>query len=228
VLTVNFRGSHGLGRKLELLGRREWGGKMQDDLDDAARWVVEHGLADPKRVAIVGGSFGGFASLEAVLRENHPYACAISMSGTTDLAEFVGQRTNIVPEMAHELFAQIGDPGSNADRALLLQRSPISAAARLTVPLLLTGVEHDPIVPIDGTLAFEQQAEQAGRASLLSLFVYKGTGHVFNNADNERLNWLLAERFLSTCLDGNPGNPAGELKNAQFALRKDGLRLLPW
>jgi len=91
----------------------------------------------------------------------------------------------------------------------------------------LTGVENDPIVPIGGTLAFEKNAEQAGKGSLLSLFVYKGTGHVFNNAENERLNWLLAERFLAGCLDGRVGALDVTLKNAQFAMQKDGLHLLP-
>ena len=227
VMTVNFRGSHGAGHTLEMLGRGEWGGKMQDDLDDAARWAVAHGLADPNKIAIVGGSYGGYASLEAVLRENHPYACAVSMSGMTDLAEFVKQRLRAMPEMEGELVAQIGDPGTKAGQALLLEHSPIGAATRLNVPLLLTGVENDPVVPVGGTLAFEQKAEREGKSSLLSLFVYKGTGHMFNNAGNERFNWLLVERFLAGCLDGNPGDLAEELKDAQFALRKDGLHLLP-
>lgn len=227
VLTVNYRGSHGAGRALEQQGRREWGGKMQDDLDDAARWVVEHGLADPKKIAIMGGSYGGYAALEAVLRENHPYACAFSMSGMTDLAAFVKQKMRAMPDMTDDLIAQIGDPDKPDDRAMLMARSPITAAARLNVPLLLTGVEHDPVVPIDGTLAFGEQAIAAGKSPLLSLFVYKGTGHMFNNAGNERLNWLLAERFLASCLDGNPGRLDADLQNAQFALRKDGLHLLP-
>jgi len=227
VLTVNYRGSHGAGRALEQQGRREWGGKMQDDLDDAARWVVEHGLADPKKIAIMGGGYGGYAALEAVLRDNHPYACAFSMSGMTDLAAFVRQKARAMPEMAGDLAAQIGDPDKDGDNAMLTARSPIAAAARLNVPLLLTGVEHDPVVPLEGTLAFEAQADAAGKTPLLSLFVYKGRGHMFNNPANERLNWLLAERFLGACLDGDPGRLDADLQNAQFALRKDGLHLLP-
>lgn len=227
VLTVNYRGSHGAGRQLEALGRREWGGRMEDDLDDAARWAVEHGFADPKKIAIAGGGYGGYAALEAVLRDNHPYACAVSMSGMTNLAEFVKQKAGDFPEMAGELFGQIGDPDNKADGAMLRARSPIAAVAKLNVPLLLTGVEHDPIVPFDGTLVFEQKAEEAGKASLVSLFAYKGKGHMFNNPINERLNWLLTEHFLSACLEGNPGGLDDELKNAQFAVRKDGLHLLP-
>ncbi|MBV8636099.1 MAG: S9 family peptidase, partial [Burkholderiaceae bacterium] len=227
VLTVNYRGSHGVGRALEALGKREWGGKMQDDLDDAVRWAVEHGLADPQKLAIMGGGYAGYAALEAVLREHHPYACAFSMSAMTDLAEFVRQRTRAIPEMETELIAQIGDLGIKADRAMLSGRSPVEAAARLNVPLLLTGVEHDPVVPLDETLEFVRKAEQAGKQSLLSLFVYQGTGHMFNNAGNEKLNWLLAERFLGNCLDGNPGSLDQQLRSAQFAQRKDGLHLLP-
>jgi dipeptidyl aminopeptidase/acylaminoacyl peptidase len=227
VLTVNFRGSHGAGRVLESLGRREWGGKMQDDLDDVAHWAIEHGLADPKKIAIMGGSYGGYAALEAVLRENHPYACAFSMSGMTDLAEFVKQRARAMPEMEGDLTTQIGDPGNKADRAMLKARSPIEATARLNVPLLLTGVENDPVVPLDGVLDFAQKLDAGGKAGLFSLFVYKGTGHVFNNAVNERLNWLLAERFFATCLDGRPGGLDEDLRVAQFAKHLDGLHLLP-
>ncbi|HEX8955536.1 MAG TPA: alpha/beta fold hydrolase [Burkholderiaceae bacterium] len=227
VLTVNFRGSHGAGRALEALGRREWGGRMQDDLDDAAHWAIGHGLADPKRIAIMGGSYGGYAALEAVLRENHPYACAFSMSGMTDLAEFVKQRVRTMPEMEGDLVAQIGDPNDKADRAVLAARSPMESAAHLNVPLLLTGVEDDPIVPLEGTLDFARKLEQAGKAASFSLFVYKGKGHMFNNAANERLNWLLAERFLGACLDGKPGNLNDDLRDARFAQRLDGLHLLP-
>jgi|GEM_PF-6690936 len=227
VLTVNFRGSHGVGRALEMLGRREWGGKMQDDLDDAAHWAVEHGLADARKIAIMGGSYGGYAALEAVLRDKHPYACAFSMSGMTDLAEFVKQRARAMPEMEADLIAQIGDPGGKDDRAMLAARSPINAAAQLNVPLLLTGVENDPVVPLQGTLDFARKLDEAGKTGTFSLFVYKGTGHMFNNAVNERVNWLLAERFLGTCLDGKPGGLDDDLREAHFARREDGLHLLP-
>jgi dipeptidyl aminopeptidase/acylaminoacyl peptidase len=86
VLRPQYRGSAGLGRKLWLAGDREWGQAMQDDKDDGARWLVEQGIADPKRLAIFGYSYGGFAAVAATVRADSPYRCAIAGAPVSDLA----------------------------------------------------------------------------------------------------------------------------------------------
>lgn len=225
-LTLNFRGSHGLGKHFEALGNREWGAKMQDDVDDVVRWAIDHGLSDSTRIAIIGNAYGGFAALNAVTREGNGYACAASMSGMTDLAAFVAQRTRAMPETETDLHARIGNPDDAGERRAMLANSPISRAITLKAPVLITAVENDPLMPLADALAFENKLEDSGKASLFSLFVYKGTGHVFNNEKNEQTSWRLLGRFLSGCLDGKVSSLQGAVDADDFERKVDGLHLL--
>jgi dipeptidyl aminopeptidase/acylaminoacyl peptidase len=227
VMSVNYRGSHGVGRQLEALGKQEWGLKMQDDLDDLARWSVDNGLSQAGRIAVMGSGYGGFAALNAVMRKGNSYACAVNMSGMTDLGAFVAQRVRAMPEIEEELVARIGDPSRAEVRERMLAHSPIGMVAGLNVPILVTAVERDPYAPLENFLDFESRINAAGKGNLLSFFAFKGTGHVFNSESNEQVAWHLVDRFLSRCMGAGPDSEAVGLGAATFARSNDGLHLLP-
>lgn len=118
VLRPQYRGSQGLGRKLWLSGDAEWGQKMQDDKDDGAAWLVQQGIADPERMAIFGYSYGGFAAAAAVVRENSPYACAISGAPVTDLARLGNNWSeNRLQRIVQGVTVKGMDPMRNTDKA---------------------------------------------------------------------------------------------------------------
>lgn len=118
VLRPQYRGSSGLGRKLWLAGDAEWGQKMQDDKDDGAAWLVKEGIADPKRIAIMGYSYGGFAAAAAVVRPNSPYACAISGAPVTNLARLGNNWSeNRLQRLYQGRTVKGMDPMKNTDKA---------------------------------------------------------------------------------------------------------------
>jgi len=200
---------------------------MQDDLDDLAHWSVDHGLSQASRIAVVGSGYGGFAALNAVMRKPNSYACAVNMSGMTDLPAFIAQRVRAMPEIENELIARIGDPSGAGVRERMLTQSPIGMTGGLAVPILVTAVERDPYAPLENFLDFQHQVDLAGKASLLSFFVLKGTGHVFNSESNEQLAWRMVDRFLSRCMGTEANSEAAGLSAAAFARSSDGSHLLP-
>ena len=118
VLRPQYRGSTDLGRKLWLAGDAQWGEKMQDDKDDGAAWLVKQGIADPKRLAIFGYSYGGFAAAAAVVRPNSPYRCAISGAPVTDLAKIgMSWSDNRLQRILQGRTVKGMDPMQNTDKA---------------------------------------------------------------------------------------------------------------
>ncbi len=140
VLQVNFRGSTGYGEKLLASGLRRWGAEMQDDLTDAVAWAVARGTVDPKRVCIVGASYGGYAALMGVAKTPDQYQCAVSFAGVTDLYEL--GRDNDIYEGGKEVFtAQIGSIDSEQER--LKGSSPRYLAKNIKAPILLVHGTQD-------------------------------------------------------------------------------------
>lgn len=120
VLRPQYRGSTGVGRQLWLAGDNEWGQAMQDDKDDGARWLVEQGIADPDRIAIMGYSYGGFAAMAAAVRENGPYQCAIAGAGVSNLGRLGGNWSGSFLQRIRQGRTLTGmDPSENTDRANL-------------------------------------------------------------------------------------------------------------
>ena len=144
VLQVNYRGSGGYGRRFLEAGRREWGGKMQDDLTDAVHWAIEQGIADPKRVAIYGASYGGYAALAGAAYAPDLYCCAINYVGVSDLA-LLGQRDRGGWPLMNELYY---DQWLPKDPQVLHDRSPVYAVADIKIPTLHAYGENDPRVEI--------------------------------------------------------------------------------
>ncbi|RMF31934.1 MAG: S9 family peptidase [Bacteroidetes bacterium] len=147
VLQMNFRASLGYGRAFWEAGFKEWGRKMQDDITDGVRWLIEQGIADPKRIAIYGGSYGGYATLAGVTFTPELYACAVDYVGVSNLFTFM----NTIPpywkpylEMMHEM---VGHPERDAER--MRAASPVFHIDRIRTPLFVVQGANDPRVNID-------------------------------------------------------------------------------
>ncbi len=143
VLQVNYRGSGGYGDAFLRAGYREWGGKMQDDVTDATKWAIEQGIADAQRICIVGGSYGGYAAMEGVVKEPDLYRCAIASSGIYDLP-MMYSRGPTQQFLFGENFLKmvLGE-----DHEQLVARSPIALLDRLKAQVMLVVGGADPIVP---------------------------------------------------------------------------------
>jgi dipeptidyl aminopeptidase/acylaminoacyl peptidase len=142
-LQVNFRGSGGYGEEFMRAGYQQWGGKMQDDVTDATRWAIAQNIADPKRICIFGGSYGGYAALEGTVREPDLYQCAIGYAGIYDLQAWVG-KTDISKSTSG---ADYIDSHIGTDPAQLWARSPLAHADQIKAKVLLVVGGADERVP---------------------------------------------------------------------------------
>jgi len=197
-LQVNFRGSTGYGKKFLNAGNREWGGKMHDDLVDAVQWVIAQGVADPRRVAIYGGSYGGYAALAGATFTPDLFRCSVAIVGPSNLLTFI----NTIPPywstflaMMHE---RVGHP--EKDRAFLESRSPLFAVDRIKIPLLIAQGANDPRVK----QAESEQIVAALRAKGIDhdYMLFPDEGHGFAKPENRLKFYAAAEKFLAKHLGG--------------------------
>ena len=199
VLQPNFRGSGGYGEAFYQAGVGQVGRAMQDDIDDAMDWAVGEGLADPARVCVVGGSYGGFAALWAVIRNPERYACAASWAGVTDWDRMLSyDRRYLGRKRARDLRARV--EGEEVD---LDAYSPINHAANLSRPVLLAHGTEDQRVPPSQFYSF-QRAAAAAPVRIETLLI-EGEGHSFTKAENEQQWYDALVAFLA---QHNPPDPA--------------------
>ncbi len=144
-LQINYRGSRGYGKDFAKAGDKEWGGKIQNDLVDAAQWAVSIGIADAKRMAIFGTSFGGYSVLAALSSTPDLFACGVDISGPSDLLGWLKARTGAYGGFKSFYYTRVGNPETDAD--LLRAQSPLFAADRIRSPLMIVQGGHDRLVP---------------------------------------------------------------------------------
>lgn len=206
VLSVNFRGSTGFGKRFINAANQEWGGRMQDDLLDAKSWAVRAGISLPDRVAIVGGSYGGYAALAGMALTPGEFACGISVAGPSNLLTLM----STIPEYwvsTRVLYeTRVGDPDTVAGRALLESRSPLNAASRIRGALLIGQGANDPRV----TTAEAEQMVRAMQANgaPVTYVLFPDEGHGFQREENDRAFSAVTEEFLARCLGGR-SQPVG-------------------
>jgi dipeptidyl aminopeptidase/acylaminoacyl peptidase len=155
VLQPNFRGSTGYGSAFLAAGFREWGRKMQDDVTDGTKWLIDQKLADPARICVVGLSYGGYAALMGVIREPTLYRCAASMAGVTDLR-------HLQPASGRSL-AGLAVPQLQGDTSLIDENSPARNADKINVPVLLVHGRRDVNVSIKDSEEMERELRNAGK-----------------------------------------------------------------
>lgn len=207
VLQVNFRGSTGYGKAFLNAGNREWAGKMHQDLLDAVEWVVKQGVADPKKVAIMGGSYGGYATLVGLTFTPEVFACGVDIVGPSNITTLL---KTIPPYWApmKALFAKrVGDP--EKEEAFLKERSPLFKVDAIQRPLLIGQGANDPRVKVAESDQIVDAMRKAGKP--VEYVLYPDEGHGFVRPENRLHFFAVAEQFLAKHLGGR-AEPVGEIK----------------
>jgi dienelactone hydrolase len=195
---VNYRGSTGYGRDFVTAGDREWGGRMLDDVIDAAHHLVGAGYADPRRLAVYGGSFGGYAALCAAAFRPEVFCCAVSFNGASDLRSFITSVPGTWNPTIEELYRRVGHP--EADAEFLWCRSPLSRVDDIRVPLLICQGANDPRVRRDQ--AERMVAALRARDMPHEYLLFADEGHSLAKAGNRLAFHAAVERFLARHLSG--------------------------
>jgi len=193
VLQMNFRGSTGYGRKFWEASFGQWGLAMQDDITDGVQWLVEQGIADPERIGIYGGSYGGYAALAGVAFTPDLYAAAVDYVGVSNLFTFMNTIPPYWKPMLDKMHDMVGDP--ERDRERLAATSPALHADRIKVPLLVAQGAQDPRV----NKAESDQMVEALRARGVEVeyLVKDNEGHGFHNDENKFEFYEAMERFFT-------------------------------
>ncbi|WP_223183025.1 MULTISPECIES: S9 family peptidase [unclassified Streptomyces] len=204
-LQVNFRGSTGYGKEFTRAGDREWGGRMQDDLQDAVRHCVALGHTDPGRVAVYGGSYGGYAALAGAAFTPDAYRCAVAVAAPSSLLTFIESVPATWGPMAAMLRRRVGSP--EAEPEFLRARSPLFAADRIRIPLLVGQGARDPRVRREESEQLVSALRRSGVPHEYLLF--PDEGHGFVRPRNRMAFYAAAERFLAEHLGGRYEETAG-------------------
>jgi dipeptidyl aminopeptidase/acylaminoacyl peptidase len=191
VLQPNYRGSDGFGQKWFMDGRQQWGGVTYTDIQDATKWAVAEGIADPKKICILGTGFGGYEALLSVARTSGVYACAVSINGITDLASYQDQ--GVVTGEKEFRRLQIG-----SEKDALKRDSPTVNAAKIDVPVLLVHGTKDWVVQMDQTKAMEDALDGAGKD--VTVLMIKNAGHELERKSDRVALLTQLETFLKDAL----------------------------
>jgi dipeptidyl aminopeptidase/acylaminoacyl peptidase len=196
VFQPNYRGSRGYGGAFEQAGFAQWGLKMQDDVTDGTLWLIDKKYADPRRICIVGWSYGGYSALMGAIKTPDLYRCAASMAGVTDLRRRL-DRAN------QSRFADLNLPRFDSDPAIIAANSPVLHADQIRIPVLLAHGRRDFTVSVEDSEAMEAALRKAGK-SVRALYFDDDDHYLFREGD--RIDFLKAvDDFLSQNL--GPGVP---------------------
>ena len=192
VFQMNFRGSTGYGRKFLEASYKQWGQAMQDDITDGVNWLIAQGIADEKRVAIYGGSYGGYATLAGLCFTPDLYACGIDYVGVSNLLTFMQTIPPYWRPLLEMMYEQVGDP--EKDLEMLTAYSPALQAHLIKAPLFIAQGANDPRV----NKAESDQMVEALRARGVEVeyMVKDDEGHGFHNQENRFDFYRAMERFL--------------------------------
>ena len=199
VLTVNYRGSWGYGREFMMSGRQLYFTRMQQDVEEAAQWAVDRGFADPKRMAVMGGSFGGFSVLAQLIRKQHDWRCGIDIVGVANWARVI---ENLPPfwRNRHMFHAFYGDPKDPEQRARMLANSPVSHLEKIEAPLLVVHGANDVRVLRQDSDEVVERLRALGRP--VEYLSFPDEGHSVRRWRNRLALWRRVEDSLATCLGG--------------------------
>ncbi len=197
-LQINFRGSTGYGKDFVNAGDREWGGAMHNDLIDAVNWAVQQGIADPKRVAIFGWSYGGYSALVGATFTPDVFCCAVDAIGPSELVTLLETIPPYWAPLKNMMYRRVGDPAKDAE--FLKSRSPLYKADQIKIPMLIAQGANDPRVK-------QAQAEMIVEALRRNevdheYLLFADEGHGFERPENRLKFYAATEKFLATHLGG--------------------------
>ena len=207
VLLVNYRGSTGFGKDFTNAGDGEWAGKMHDDLVDAVNWAVGEGITTADKVAIMGGSYGGYATLAGLTFTPDTFACGVDIVGPSNLETLLATVPPYWAAFYEQLARRMGDPRTEEGRAWLKERSPLTHADKISKPLLIGQGANDPRVK----QAESDQIVDAMKARNIPVtyVLFPDEGHGFARPENNKAFNAITENFLAKCLGGR-AQPIGE------------------
>lgn len=198
VLQVNFRGSTGYGRKFWEASFKQWGKAMQDDITDGVKWLIKEGIADPKRVGIYGGSYGGYATLAGLTFTPDLYAAGVDYVGVANLFTFIKAFPPYWKPYLEMIYEMIGHP--EKDKDLLTAASPVFHSKNIKVPLLIAQGANDPRV---NKAESDQMVEALKARGIEVPYIVKANeGHGFSNEENRFEFYRAMEEFLGKHLGG--------------------------
>jgi dipeptidyl aminopeptidase/acylaminoacyl peptidase len=224
VLQVNYRGSTGFGKKFLESATHEFAGKMHDDLIDGVKWAVDKGIAIPDKVAIMGGSYGGYATLVGMTFTPDTFACGVDIVGPSSLVTLIESFPEYwKPFMEGTWYRRVGNPAKPDERESLLARSPITKIDRIKRPLLIGQGANDPRVT-------QKESDQIVAAMKeknipVTYVLYADEGHGFARPENRISFYAVSEAFLSRCVGGRY-EPLGEFTGAKVTVPQ-GAEIVP-
>lgn len=192
VLQMNFRGSLGFGRKFWECSFKQWGRTMQNDITDGVNWLIEQGIADPKRIAIYGGSYGGYAVLAGLVYTPELYAAGVDYVGVSNLFTFMNSIPSYWKPYLETLYEMVGHP--EKDKKLLEESSPVFHVDKIKAPLFIAQGKMDPRVNINES---DQMVEALKKRGIEVPYMVKDNeGHGFQNQENKFDFYREMEKFL--------------------------------
>ena len=219
VLSVNFRGSTGFGKAFVNAGNLEWGAKMHDDLIDAVDWAVAQGIAQRDKVAIMGGSYGGYATLAGLTFTPQVFACGVDIVGPSNLETLLETIPPYWAPMVKQFHERMGNPNTPEGLQLLKDRSPLHKADRICRPLLIAQGANDPRVKQSES---DQIVEAMEKHRIpVTYVVFPDEGHGFARPENNIAFTAIIEQFLAGVLGGR-AEPLGEEVEKSTARIKTG------
>jgi dipeptidyl aminopeptidase/acylaminoacyl peptidase len=207
VLSVNFRGSTGFGKGFLNAGNKQWGLRMHDDLIDAVNWAVREGIAQDDKVAIMGGSYGGYATLAGLTFTPDTFACGVDIVGPSNLETLISTIPPYWAPMVKIFHERMGDPTTEEGRGILRAASPLYKAERIVKPLLIAQGANDPRVKQAESDQIVGAMKSAGIP--VTYVLYPDEGHGFAKPANNIAFFAIAENFLAECIGGR-AEPLGD------------------
>lgn len=200
VLSVNYRGSTGFGKQFINAADKEWAGKMHDDLLDAVKWAVAEKIADEKQVAIMGGSYGGYATLVGLTFTPETFACGVDIVGPSNLVTLLETIPPYWAPILDMFTTRVGDHRTEDGKKLLTERSPLTHVDKIKRPLLIGQGANDPRVK-------QSESDQIVKAMQeknipVTYVLYPDEGHGFARPPNRMSFFAVSEAFLSQHLGG--------------------------
>jgi dipeptidyl aminopeptidase/acylaminoacyl peptidase len=198
VFQMNFRGSTGYGKEFWMISFKEWGKKMQDDITDGVKWLIEEGIADPERIGIYGGSYGGYATLAGITFTPDLYTCAVDYVGVANLFTFMNSIPPYWEPFREMLYEMVGHP--EKDSAALHETSPVFHVDKIKVPLLIAQGAQDPRVNKNESDQMVAALKEKGID--VPYIVKENEGHGFRNEENRFDFYGAMEQFFFKHLGG--------------------------
>jgi dipeptidyl aminopeptidase/acylaminoacyl peptidase len=220
VLSVNFRSSTGFGKAFTNAGDREWGGKIMEDQIDAVQWAIAQGIADPHKVAVMGGSFGGYSTLAGLTLYPQTFTCGVDLVGPSNLITLLESMPPYWKPMLEMFTTRVGDHRTEEGRALLTQHSPLTYVDRICRPLLIGQGANDPRVK--QTESDQIVKAMQAKSIPVTYVLYPDEGHGFARPENNLSFNAIAEAFLARCLGGRYEPIGTDLTNSSLQVLTGG------